>query len=101
MSNKFQLDTNDVLGFNYASYVANVRALALSKPADYFKLRKEVLRKVKGDAVGNLYRTLFNVFSMGTDLGGNAIGMLGSSPDFQPGIRLKKSTISRSRLPLI
>ena len=85
MSNQFQLDTNDVLGSNYTSYVANIRALALSKPADYFKLRKEVLKKVKEDAVGNLYRTLFNVLSKGIDLGGNAIGMLGSSPDFQPG----------------
>ena len=90
MSNKFQLDTNDVLGFNYASYVANVRALALSKPADYFKLRKEVLKKVKEDAVGNLYRTLFNVLSKGTDLSGNPIGTLGSSTDMQPGYPSQK-----------
>ena len=75
--NKFQIDTNDVLGFDYQAYVAEVRALALSRPADYFQLRKEVLLKVKSDAVGNLYKTLFHVLSKGTDLAGRPIGRLG------------------------
>lgn len=79
MSNQFMLNTNDVLGFNYSTYVANVRALALSKPADYFKLRQEVSKKVKEDADGQLYKTIFNVFSTGAALDGNPIGMLGTS----------------------
>jgi ribonucleotide reductase beta subunit family protein with ferritin-like domain len=40
-TNKFFLDTNDSLGFAYQEYVADIRALALSKPAEYFQLRKE------------------------------------------------------------
>lgn len=76
--NKFKLDTDDVLGFNYQAYVAEIRSLALSKPAEYFQLRKEVLKKVKTDAVGNIYKTLFNVLSKGHDLTDHPIGKLGT-----------------------
>ena len=69
----FKLDTNNILGFEYQEYVADIRALALSQPAEYFKLRKEVLKKVKTDAVGNLYKTLFNVLSDGFGLDGKPI----------------------------
>ena len=72
--NKFELDTNDVLGFAYQEYVSEIRALALSKPAEYFKLRKEVLKEVKNEAVGQLYNTLFSVLSKGEKLGGGPIG---------------------------
>ena len=72
--NKFQLDTNDVLGFAYQEYVSEVRALALSRPAEYFQLRKEVLKQVKNDAVGTLYKTLFAVLSKGETLTGGIIG---------------------------
>lgn len=77
-TNKFQLDTDDVLGFLYQEYVTEVRSMALSKPSEYYALRREVLRKIKSDAVGNLYKTLFNVLSLGTDLRGNPIGSLGT-----------------------
>ena len=72
--NKFQLDTNDVLGFAYQEYVSSIRALALSKPAEYFKLRKEVLKEVKNEAVGQLYNTLFSVLSKGETLKKTKIG---------------------------
>jgi hypothetical protein len=81
-TNKFFLDTNDSLGFAYQEYVADIRALALSKPAEYFQLRKEVLKSVKNDAVSALYKTLFNVLSTGTTIQGRPIGRLGS--DFKP-----------------
>lgn len=82
-NNKFFLDTDDVLGFGYQEYVASIRALALSKPAEYFNLRREVLKKVKIDAVSNLYKTLFNVLSSGTDIHSKPIGILGSG-NFKP-----------------
>jgi hypothetical protein len=78
MANKFQLDTDDVLGFNYQAYVAEIRSLALSKPAEYFLLRKEVLKKVKTDAVGDVYKTLFSVLSQGKDKDNHPIGKLGT-----------------------
>ena len=82
-NNKFFLDTDDVLGFGYQEYVASIRALALSKPAEYFNLRREVLKKVKIDAVSNLYKTLFNALSSGTDIHSKPIGILGSG-NFKP-----------------
>jgi hypothetical protein len=82
-NNRFYLETSDVLGFKYQEYVADIRALALSKPAEYFQLRKEVLKSVKNDAVSALYKTLFNVLSTGTNIQGRPIGRLGS--DFSPG----------------
>jgi hypothetical protein len=59
--NQFKLDTNDILGFSYEEYVSSIRALALSKPDEYFKLRRDVLQKVKKDAVGNLYKSCLKV----------------------------------------
>ena len=73
-ANKFKLDTNDVLGFAYQEYVASIRAVALATPADYFLLRKEVLKSVKNDAVGALYNTLFQILSNGETLKGDSIG---------------------------
>ena len=78
MANQFKLDTNDVLGLNYQKYCEKIKSLALSKPSEYFDLRQEVLEKVKADAVGNLYNTLFAVLSEGKDLAGNPIGKLGT-----------------------
>ena len=79
INDKFFLNTQNVLGFEYQEYVASVRALALSKPAEYFELRREVLKKVKTDAVSNLYKTLFNVLSTGTDINSRPIGVLGTT----------------------
>jgi len=76
----FRVDTNDVLGFNYEAYIADVRAIALSDPSSYFKLRKTVMEKVRRDAVGSIYTTFFNVLTTGTDVEGNAI----SGFEYQP-----------------
>ena len=73
----FELDTNNVLGFGYEQYVGNIRALALSDPKAYFKLRNEVMKQVRTDAVGNLYKTFFAVLHQGQKLGGGNIGILG------------------------
>jgi hypothetical protein len=75
----FKISPANVLGLDHQEYVCAVRALALSKPAEYFELRAQVLRSVKRDAVSNLYNTLFAVLSAGTDLQGRPIGKLGTS----------------------
>ena len=74
---KFFLETDDVLGFTCAEYVSKVRGLALSKPSEYFELRANVMKKVKSDAVKNLYKSIFNVLSRGTDVDNKHIGRLG------------------------
>ena len=72
--NKFVLDTSDVLGYNYQAYISSVRALALSEPKKYFAMRAEVMTKVRGDAIGSLYKSLFNVLTAGRDVDNHPIG---------------------------
>ena len=76
-NDKFFLETDDVLGFAYAEYISKIRGLALSKPSEYFELRATVMKTVKRDAVKNLYKSIFNVLSKGTDVEDRHIGRLG------------------------
>ena len=64
----FKLDTADYLSIEYNSFRDDMLELALSKPSEYFKLRKTVLQAVKKDAVENMYKTYYNLLSKGTDL---------------------------------
>ena len=89
MSNKFELDTNDVLGLNYSAYVDNMRALALTKPGDYFTLRQQVQKKVKEDAVAQVYKTVFNVLTLGANVSNQPIGVLGTG-NYVPGYPSQK-----------
>ena len=75
--NKFQLDTDDVLGFGYQEYLSSVRGLAISNPGEYYKLRSELMKTIKRDAVGALYKSIFNALSLGKDVNGRTI----QSPD--------------------
>lgn len=89
MSNKFELDTNDVLGLNYSAYVDNMRALALTKPGEYFTLRQQVQKKVKEDAVAQVYKTVFNVLTLGKNSISQPIGLLGTG-NYIPGYPSQK-----------
>ena len=80
MTTNFRVDTDDVLGFNYEAYIADVRAIALSDPSKYFLLRKTVMEKVRRDAVGSIYTTFFNILTAGTDVNDDAI----SGFDYKP-----------------
>lgn len=87
LTTNFRVNTNDVLGFDYESYIADVRALALSDPKAYFLLRKTVMEKVRRDAVGSIYTTFFNVLTLGQDvnnidIGGFNIGGIHCTPKY-------------------
>lgn len=71
--NKFFLETSNVLGFEYESYVQDLTSLALSDPSKYFALRKTVIQSVKYEAVKDLYATIFSIMSEGSDTKGNNI----------------------------
>ena len=43
MPTDFELDSSDYLGIEHEAFKADLLQLALSKPSDYFALRKEVL----------------------------------------------------------
>ena len=70
MAERFQIETDDYLGFKYEEYKNDLYAMALSKPSEYFTLRKKVLQKVKTEAIGDIYKSFFNILSKGTDKAG-------------------------------
>ena len=47
--NIFQLNTLDVLGSGFISYLSDIRALSLTNPRSYFLLRKEISTKIVDD----------------------------------------------------
>jgi hypothetical protein len=96
MSSQFELNTDNVLGFDYQAYLSNIRALALSKPDVYFEMRASVLEVVRRNAVKDLYRNLFHVLKygrspppVGTAGEGNALvgvgTLFGQDKKYRPG----------------
>ena len=95
-ANKFYVDVNNVLGFEYQSYISTITALALSKPDEYYKMRAETLAKVRNGIIQKIYATIFNVLHLGKDGDNNAIGTLGKGayiPHY-PGPKINDLTIS-------
>ena len=70
---RFEVDTNDYLGFKYEAYRNEMYAIALATPSDYFKIRKEVLGKVKNEAIKDIYTSFYKILSLGEDQGSNKI----------------------------
>ena len=72
-NNKFLLDTDDVLGFAYSEFLSAIRGLAISHPGEYYTLRSNLMKTIKRDAVGMLYKSIFNALSLGCDKDRNPI----------------------------
>ena len=65
MAQNFQVDTSDYLGFQYEEYLNEVMAIAMSKPADYYKMRAETLKLLKQVVVKQVYDTYYNLLTTG------------------------------------
>ena len=63
--NRFAVTPSNYLGFEYEEYKNDLYSLALSKPSEYFKLRKAVVKSVKTDAVGDIYDIFTKILSEG------------------------------------
>lgn len=63
---QFRIDANAYLGHNYSSFRDKLFSLAIANPSQYFKIREEVVKKVKETAVKNLYETIYDVMNDGT-----------------------------------
>ena len=70
---KYAVKPANYLGMEYKAYKNDLYALAISKPSEYFLLRKNVIQSVKTDAVGNIYTTFKNILSEGKALNGNSL----------------------------
>jgi hypothetical protein len=72
-TNNFKIDSNDYLGNDHELFKSDMLEIALTKPSEYFELRKKVLMAVKKDAVQNAYEIYYNLLSDGKDLNGAPI----------------------------
>ena len=70
---KFFLETDDVLGFSYQSYLSSIRGHSLAKPSEYYQMRAAVTQSVISEAVRNLYTTIFQILKNGRKFDGGVI----------------------------
>ena len=79
----FKIDTSDVLGISYNAYKTKMYALALSKPSDYYKLREQVVQKIKDAAVKNIYDVIYDFLKDGK-CGDTRIATIGNDVTLVP-----------------
>ena len=60
MTTEFKIDPADYLGIEHEGFKQNMLELALSKPSEYFELRRIILDHVKKETVKNIYTTYYN-----------------------------------------
>jgi len=61
----FRVNPSVFLGLDYQEFTTDIYALALSKPSEYFAMRKRTLQLVKQAAIKNLYDTFYTLLSDG------------------------------------
>jgi transcription termination factor Rho len=62
----FRVNASQYLGLSYQEYCNDLYAMAISNPEAYFKMRKEVLKAVKQDAIGKMYDVFYDILVNGT-----------------------------------
>ena len=63
MSQNFQVNTNDYLGFEYEEYLNKLMALAMSKPAEYYEIRSKTLADLKKVVVSAVYTEYYELLT--------------------------------------
>jgi len=67
MSNEYKVNPGNFLGIEHSAYKNEILALALSKPSEYYELRKNVARNMKTNFVSDAYTSFYNLLSDGSD----------------------------------
>ena len=94
MANTFEVDTSDYLGFQYEEYLNELMAIAMSKPADYYKMRADTLKELKQVVVKTVYDTYYNLLTKGTI---NTKEPLGSLKPHYPAQKASQFSLSASK----
>ena len=63
MSQNFQVNTSDYLGFEYEEYLNKLMALAMSRPAEYYDIRSQTLAALKKTVVENIYTEYYKLLT--------------------------------------
>ena len=74
-----KVDVNNYLGNQYNQFKNDLYRLALTNPERYFEIRKNLLKKVEYDAIGNLYDSFYNALIYGKAMDGTALFPIGQT----------------------
>jgi len=80
----FQLNTGDVLGFNYRSFISSQKAIAISDPKTYYQQRNDLMQDLKVTIIEKMYENLFNVLTIGKPPAGGKSSQLATKPCYPP-----------------
>ena len=69
----FRIDPNQYLGHDFEDFQNILQAFSLTSPKGYLMMKSEVAKKLKRDAIRNLYNTMFTVFQKGLDSNGRPL----------------------------
>jgi hypothetical protein len=61
----FDINPTNYLGHDYAIYVSTLQELALSKPAEYFKLRRQMVTAVKSKLATSFFQDINSILKTG------------------------------------
>ena len=61
----FKINPADYLGSDYEAFKTDMLELAISRPSDYFALRKVILKRVKTQAVQDQYNIYYSLLTAG------------------------------------
>ena len=86
----FKIDPSDYLGIQHEEFKTNMLQLALTKPTEYFELRKRVLANVKKAAVQGQYVIYYNLLTTGSKPTDANVGSIVGMDEFCPSIPKQK-----------
>ena len=69
----WRIDPNQYLGHDFEDFQNILQAYSLTSPKGYLMMKSEVSKKLKRDAIRNLYNTMFTVFQKGLDSNGRPL----------------------------
>jgi len=78
----FSVEPSDYLGFDYEQFKEAQYKLALSNPSQYFTQREAIIKSVRNQAVTDIYATIYNALTTGTDKGGRNLIVPGVVPHY-------------------
>ena len=78
----FKIDTTNYLGLDHNTYKNKLLQISLTNASEYFKMRENVIRNVKNDAIKKMYEVFYKVMSDGKLISGkNAASRADNEPN--------------------
>ena len=69
----FRIDPNQYLGHDFEDFLNQIQAFLLVNPKGFLQMKNDVSKRLKRDAIKNLYNTIFSVFQKGVDGNGRPL----------------------------